>query len=116
MSDNVEFKELTERLKTYVATNLEIIKLEVFERTSVLGASFISSLLLGLSGLLFVLFLSLGVGFYLSTLFGDTYTGFAILAGFYLLIVVILLIGRKKAIERPQRDRIIRMLLNKREE
>jgi hypothetical protein len=53
----------------------------------------------------------MGVGFYLSALLGDTFSGFGIIAGFYLLISIILLIGRKRLIEKPLRNKIIRKLL-----
>jgi hypothetical protein len=113
MSENVEIEELTEGLKLYINTNVELIKLELTERSSMIGAGLISNMLLGLACALFVLFISLGAGFYLSALLGNNYSGFAIIAGFYLLLVLILMIGQKKLIERPLRDKIIRKVLTK---
>lgn len=106
---------ITENLKDYVSTNYELIKLQATERTSVIGSGIISTLIITIIGLLFFFALSLGVSFYLSALIGDTYSGFLIVAGFYLLIALIWFIGRKKLIETPLREKIIQKLLEKNE-
>jgi len=109
-----EFEKLTEvseSLKQYLITNFEIIKLQATERTSVIGSVLGSKLVVGLTVFLFVFTLSIALGFYLSALLGDTYSGFAIIAGFYFLLAIVLLIGRKKLIETPLRDKIIKKIL-----
>ena len=106
---------ITENLKDYVSTNYELIKLQATERTSVIGSGIISALIIVIIGLLFFFALSLGVSFYLSALIGDTFSGFLIVAGFYLLIALIWFIGRKKLIETPLREKIIQKLLEKNE-
>lgn len=113
MSEHVEAEGLTENLKSYIKTSLELIKLEVTERSSVILASLIGNLLVGVIGIFFVLFFSIGAGFFLSALLNNYYLGFAIIAGFYLLLALILILGKKKLVERPLRDKIIRMLLSK---
>ena len=112
MSEHVEAEGLTENLKSYINTSLELIKLEVAERSSVIVAGLIGNLLVGVIGVLFVLFFSIGAGFLLSALLHNYYLGFAIIAGFYLLLALILILGKKKLVERPLRDKIIRMLLS----
>ena len=115
MPEHVEVEELTDILKAYINTNIELIKLEVTEHSSVIGASLISNLLIVLTGALFFLFVSLGVGFYLSAILGNSYSGFAIIAGFYLILGFILIVWQKKLVERPLRDKIIRKVLNRNE-
>lgn len=100
-----------ESVKQYLLLNYDIIKLEATKKTSEIGATFFSALMLGIALFLFAFALSMGVGFYLSALLGDTFSGFGIIAGFYLLISIILLIGRKRLIEKPLRNKIIRKLL-----
>ncbi len=113
MSENGKIEELTKSLKVYVQTNIELVKLEATERISVFGSSLISILLVGFSLFLFVLFISISAGFFLGDYFDDNYTGFILVAGFYFLLTFILIICRKKFIERPIRDRIIRIILKK---
>lgn len=102
---------ITENLKDYVSTNYELIKLQATERTSVIGSGIISTIIIVIIGLLFFFALSLGVSFYLSALIGDTFSGFLIVAGFYLLLTLILYFGRKKLLETPIREKIIQKIL-----
>ncbi|MDO9152936.1 MAG: phage holin family protein [Paludibacter sp.] len=111
MSEFNKFEEISDSLKQYLMLNYEIVKLQATERASVIGSSLVSSLVVGISAFLFVFTLSIGLGFYLSALLGDAYSGFAIIAAFYFLLAVVLFIGRKKIIEKPLRDKIIKKLL-----
>lgn len=107
-----KIEELTENLKKYIATSYELQKLQVIESSSVFGSGLISSLLVGLVVVMFVFFLSLWAGFYLSAIIGDNYSGFLIVAGFYFLFSIILVMLRKKLVEKPLRDKIIRKIFS----
>ena len=111
MLDLEKFEGFSESAKQYLVVNYEIIKLEAIKKSSEIGASLFSSLIIGITLFLFAFALSMGVGFYLSELLGDTFSGFGIIAAFYLLITIILLIGRKKMIQKPMRNKIIRKIL-----
>lgn len=113
MPEQEKIQELTENLKAYLSTNYELIRLQTTERASVIGSGMISSLLIGFAGMLFLLCITLVAGFYFSALLGDSYSGFAIVAGFYLVVVLILVIGREKLVEKPMRDKVIRKILSK---
>lgn len=113
MPEIEKIEELTNGLKTYVQTNIELFKLEATERTSVLGSRLISILLVGMALLLFVLFLSISAGFLLAHYFNDTFTGFALVTAFYFLLSIILLIGRRKLIEKPLCNTFIQRILKK---
>lgn len=104
-------EEITESLKTYINTYYELIKLQATERASVIGSALISGFLILMSVFLIVLFISLGAGFYLSHCFNNNYIGFAIVAGFYLILSLFIIFNRKKLIDIPTRDRIIRKML-----
>ena len=106
MSELEKIEGLSDSVKQYVQLNYEIIKLEATSKTSEIGSSVFATLILGMAFSLFALALTMGAGFYLSTLLGDTFSGFAIIAGLYLIISIILLVGRNKLLEKPLRDRI----------
>lgn len=112
MPEMVKIEEIAANLKQYANTNIELLKLEAAERSSALGSGFISGLLVTLVGILFLLFLSLAAAFYISTSIGDNYSGFMIIAGFYFLVCLILLIGRRKLLEKPLRDKLIRKMFS----
>lgn len=113
MSEHVDVEGLMEDIKSYMNTNLELLKLEITERCSAIVAGLIGNMLVGVVGAMFVLFISLVGGFYFSSLLGSYVLGFAIMAGFYLLLVLVLFFCKKKLVELPFRDKIIRMFLTK---
>jgi hypothetical protein len=115
MTELNKIGELSDSLKRYFILNIEIIKLEAIRHLSNIGPKFITSIIVGVFLFMFVISLNIGAGLYLSTLFNDLYTGFAIVSGFNLLIAVVLLIGRKKIIENPFRDKIIKKILEEKE-
>jgi hypothetical protein len=111
MSELEKIEGLSDSIKQYIQLNYEIVKLEATRKTSEIGSSLLSSLVLGIALFLFIFASSIYVGFYLSVLLGDTFSGFGIIAGFYLLISIILFFARRKLIEKPLRDKIIETLL-----
>jgi len=102
-----KIEELIASLKNYTNTTIELIKLETAEHYSAIMANLISKFIVGLVIVLFVFFLSLGICFYLSELLGNSYLGFAIIAGFYLFLGIILSIGRKSLLKKGIQNRII---------
>ena len=113
MPEIKKIEELTDSVKQYLLLNLAILKLESTKQVSLIGASVASTLIIGTTVFLLIFTLSIGLGFYLSALLGDTYSGFAIVAAFYLLLAIVLFAGRKLLIERPVRTKIIRKILLK---
>lgn len=113
MPVNGKIEELTDNLKSYVNTNLELIKFQAIERSTVILADLLSNLLVGLILLFFLFFISLWACFYLSALLGDNYSGIAIVAGFYLFIGLILFMVRKKLFIKPFRNKIVSNIFQK---
>lgn len=112
MQNHLEkIEELIEKLKLYSVNTIDLIKLETVERSSALLSNLISRVIIGVIAILFAFFLSLGICFYLSELFGNNYLGFGVVAGFYLLLGIVLIIGRKKLLINPIRERIIQEML-----
>ena len=113
MQHQIEIEELTQSAERYVKTSCTVLKLEAVETSSVIGAGLVSSILIAVMAFLVIFFFSLGMGFYLSYIRGDNYSGFVIIAGFYLILGCILFLGRKKLVEIPVRDKIIRKVFSK---
>ena len=107
MSEPTKVEVLTDNLKVYLNTNEELLKLEALERLSTIGAETVSYLIVGVVAMLFVFFLSFGIGFFLSTILDNNYSGFGIVAGFYLLLGLILFLGKNKLMTTPLRNKFI---------
>lgn len=113
MSGQQKVEELTEKLSSYANTNIELIKLEITENTSTVVSGLSAGLIIGLIGIIFLLFGSLSLGYYLSQWLGSKEIGFGIVAGCYFLLGIILILFRKSLIVRPIRNLIIQKVLNK---
>lgn len=105
-----EIEELQMSVKHYLSTNYDLLKLESGAKIASSGASLLSWTFVLRSISLFMLFLSLGLAFYVSEHVDSYALGFFVVGFFYLFITIIFLIVRKTLIEKPLRDRIIRNL------
>jgi len=99
MQLNEKLEALTDSLKEYVDTNYELIKLEVIDHSSDIISGLISTLVVGVMLVLFLLFGSLYLAFFLSDLLEINYVGFGIVGGFYLLVAIIIHFNKEKLIE-----------------
>ena len=105
-------EKLTENLKGYVNTRYEIITLQVTQQTANIGSKSVAIILIGLFIGMFLLFVNVALAFYISSLLQNNYAGFFIVAGFYLVLALIILLFRKKLIIIPIRNVIIKQFLN----
>lgn len=108
-----KIEELSEGLRDYLNTNVQLVKQETVAKSSVILSDLFSYMLIGMAGMFFLFFLSLTAGFYLSDLLENTFLGFAIVAGFYFLISLILILIRKKWLMKPIREKIIKKAFEK---
>ncbi|KIO45748.1 phage holin family protein [Sanguibacteroides justesenii] len=84
------FARLKEDLLTYAELKLELLKLHTYERVSKVIAILSFGIVLILLAFFTVLFLFLGLGFYLGELLNSTALGFIVVAGIYLIFFVII--------------------------
>ncbi len=99
--ENTKVENALEHLKEYLNTRYDIAVLKVSDKGSSILSGLISYALLVVIGLFFLLFVSFGVALLISQQMGNAYSGFLIVAGFYLLLVVILLIVKDKLVKMP---------------
>lgn len=104
MQLNEKLEALSDSLKEYADTNYELIKLEVIDHSSSILSGIITALIITVIMVLFAFFGSLYLAYYLSDLLEIDNIGFAIVGGFYLLLAIVIYIGRKGFIEKPVCD------------
>jgi membrane-bound ClpP family serine protease len=102
------FEQLQADLKQYVKLQTEFVKVEFVEKLTILLSAFIIvSLVIALAfGGLFYLFFSLA--YTLEAVVGSLELAFAIIAGLYLLLILVLVVFRKSLVVNP----IVRFLSN----
>ncbi|MFO7258526.1 MAG: phage holin family protein [Bacteroidota bacterium] len=94
----LKLENLFESVSGYVESKLELFKMEIREEVAGIVARILVVLLIGLSFLLFLILASIGLAYYLGTLVGMT-GGILIVAGFYLLIFVLMIAFRESVSE-----------------
>jgi fatty acid desaturase len=84
MEDNAKLIEsLLEKATEYGKTSLELAKLKAVDKTSDIVSTFIPHYLVLIIIAVFLLFLNLGLAFWLGEILGKTFYGFFIIAAFY---------------------------------
>ena len=107
---------LTQHVKDYINTKIEITKLRLAEKTSQVVGNVIAILIVAVLFLFVVVFGSLSGAWALSDMIGKTYAGVLIVAGFYLLLGIIVWVARGRLIRFPVMNALIKMLHKKDDE
>jgi hypothetical protein len=110
------FQDLKILVTDYLAARLKLVKYEIFEKTAKITASLFSSFVIAMLAFFMLFFLSIALGFYFGALFESYGTGFLIVTGLYLIILIPFIIFRKGLIERLIINRMIEQLTENEEE
>ena len=94
-AENV-FRELKDDLSSYAELKLELLKINTYERISKVIAVLSYGLLLSTLALITLLFLMLALGFLFSKWLDSTAAGIGIVAAFYLILVVVVLVNKNR--------------------
>lgn len=86
---------IVERLTEYIHVKTEQFKLKLIQGFSTVLANVISFAFLAVFGILFIFFLSFGLGALLNSVLNSAFYGHLIIAGFYLLVILIIFLLMK---------------------
>lgn len=107
---------LTDHVKEYVNTRIEITKLHIADKTSQVIGNMIAVGIVAVLFLFVVVFGSIAGAWALSDWLGKPYSGFLIVAGFYLLLAIIVWAAKQRLIRFPVMNAIIKQLYKKERE
>lgn len=94
---------LVDNISGYVETRVKILKIEIKEDVArVLSKGLVSGSMI-IIGLIFLFFISIGFAQFLNIYFEDSFKGYLIVAGIYLVILIVFLIFRKTIDKKFQR-------------
>ncbi len=112
MQEKMELIEsLLDRVKEYSKTSFELVKLKTFDKTSDVLSSLVQVLLICVFIVMFLLFLNLGIAFWLGKILGNDFWGFFIIGAFYGVIGFIIRVFMYKRLKRLIRDYTIKLML-----
>jgi fatty acid desaturase len=113
MEDNTkQIESLLEKAAEYGKASYELVKLKTLDKTSDAVSSFIPHSVVFVVIAVFMLFLNLGLAFWLGDILGKTYFGFFVVAAFYGIIGIVLHFFMHKWLKKVICNYIIKNVLN----
>ena len=110
MEEESKVERLVSNVKLYAETKLDLAILNVQDKLSGVVALIASYLLMTVFGFFIMLFLSMGIAWYIGEKTGDASMGYFSIAGFYLIVVIVLYIFREKLIKAPIVNAILKVV------
>jgi len=95
----------------YIETRIDLLKLKAIDKSSDVASSVVTGLTTLLFGCFALLILNIGLALWIGDLLGKDYLGFFVIAGFYILLALLLHIFRNTWIKGPVTTIIIKKLL-----
>ena len=112
MENNAKMIEsLLENAADYGKTSFELLKLRTIDKTSDIVSSFIPHSVVLVLITVFMLFLNLGLAFWLGEILGKTFYGFFVIAAFYCITGIIVHFFMHKWLKKKVCNSIIKLLL-----
>jgi hypothetical protein len=103
-------EELAQNIKAYVDARIEAVKLNAAEKSSAVIANVAAGLVVAAVFFFFIVFAGIALSFALGDWIGETWAGFLIVAGFYLLTGIAVWTARGKIIRLPVMNALIKQL------
>jgi hypothetical protein len=112
MEENKKLLEsLVDRATDYGKTSYELVKLKAVDKGSDVISSVIPHTIVLILVASFMLFFNLGLAFWLGEILGRLFYGFFIVAGFYILVGLIIHLFMHKQLKEIIRNNVIKQLL-----
>ncbi len=106
------FGSVLENAGDYLETRLDLLKLQAVNKSSDVTSSVVSRMIILLMVSFAIFILNMGLALWVGELLGKVYLGFFVIAGFYMLIGLILHFFRNSLLKEPVSTMIIKKMLN----
>jgi uncharacterized membrane protein len=112
---NSIFSELKQLVIDYVESKIQLYRIGIYEKLAKIAAVLFSTLIITLLGFFLLLFLSMCGGFYFGGLLNSNALGFLLIFGIYFILFLVIIVFRKKLLEKYINDKVIEHLFEKEE-
>jgi fatty acid desaturase len=102
---------LLEKAEDFGKTSLELLKLRAIDKASDVVSTVIPNMIVVIFTILFVVFVNLGIAFWLGAIWDSVYLGFFAVAAFYILCGMIIHFFLHDKIKERIRNIVIKLLL-----
>jgi hypothetical protein len=107
------FAELKQLIIEYLESKLKLLKIAAYEKIAKVTAVVFSSILIAFSIFFMFFFLNIAGGFFFGELLNSNAYGFLVMFGIYFTIFLLLVLFRKKLVEKFIINKIIQKLFEK---
>ncbi|WP_210462701.1 phage holin family protein [Rufibacter roseolus] len=114
--DKSKTDSIIANLMGYIDTRIDLVKLDLQTKLKSIFVSTVHGVLLGLVGLMVLLFLNVFIALLLNDLLDSRFWGFGIVTLFYLILLVILIVGLDKKVFQGMADKAFRNTIYKTDE
>ncbi|MDR7211950.1 hypothetical protein [Flavobacterium piscis] len=104
-------ENIFEKAENYTRTSLELVKLRTVSASADVLSTITSKIAVGAVVAFFTLFLNIGLSLWIGKELGEYYYGFFILAGFYLIVAIVLHTFQHSLIKTPIGNLVISSIL-----
>ncbi|MCX6301432.1 MAG: phage holin family protein [Bacteroidia bacterium] len=108
-----EIENIKKDIQEYIEVKLDLFKLQSAENISRVVSNVVVAVIALLLGSLVLFLLSFAAGYFMASLLHSNELGFLCVAGFYILLILIILIFRKSIIDRPVIKSVIKIFFPK---
>ncbi|MBL7747983.1 MAG: phage holin family protein [Chitinophagaceae bacterium] len=109
-------EELIDSVKEYINNRIDAVKLSAAEKASAITANVLAGIFVALILFLFIIFGGVALALVLGIWLGKMWLGFLLVAGFYLLLALIIWAARGRIIRLPVMNALIKQLFSSDEE
>jgi hypothetical protein len=102
---------LLEKAENYTKTSIELAKLHMVDKAADMLSSLVSIIVISIVAGTFLMLANIGLAFWLGEFLGSTAYGFFAVSGFYLLVMLIVMIFKNQIIKMPISDSLITSIL-----
>ena len=108
-----EINDIKTDVLKFVEVKLDLIRLHMAENLSRIFSNVAIIAIAGYLLFLIVMFLSFAAGYFIGSLLKSNELGFLCVAGFYFLLLILFLVYRKRIVERPVIQAVVRLFFPK---
>jgi hypothetical protein len=116
MEEKNKIDSLINHVKEYAEQSFNLLLINIYEKVSQMISGATAALIFAVFGIIVLMFLSLGAAIWIGHAMGETFLGFFVIGGFYLLVAAFLFVMRDKWIRLPVVNSVIRSIYNAEEE
>ena len=111
--DNIatNMEQLYQKAKDYTEVSIELFRLNAIDKTADLVSSLFAKFILAMVVAMFTLFINIALSLYIGKLLEETYLGFLIVSGIYLVLSIVILLYSDKLLKKPLTNLVIAKLL-----